>query len=426
MAAGAVALVPAAVALGAASFSDRTGDDNAAPDITSVSVEPAEGVFRIRAVVANFRALPEASWLNLWFDLDGDDRTGDAAGDDALVRFTADGRITFQRWDGSRFQEAVADGLDGQFEEGVLTVVVPAGALGALSSPGLLVVSARAQTVGREQLVASDFAPDRERLRFGSTGAAITDPEGDHDAAPDIAGVRVSDARSGWIRFAIETPNRSVLPERSAVVLSLDTDGRLSTGDAGAEATISFFGGEVLLERWSRTSRSWTVKPSPVRLRAHSGAGVVTIDVHRGELGSPKRFGFRLVSAELNPADGSLLALDFAPDAGVFWRYGLANAPALRLIAGRTTGTPAPPRAREAFTIRTPVRRSDTNRAITSGTVACDVRSGAERVQAVGSVRAGGGQCALVVPPGATVISGSMTVRSAGASVTARFRFAVG
>ncbi|MDW8339544.1 MAG: hypothetical protein RMM28_10445, partial [Thermoleophilia bacterium] len=302
----------------------------------------------------------------------------------------------------------------------------PLVALGERTSPGLLVVSARAQVVGQEQLIASDFAPESGRIRWSiSERTVASDAEGDHDAAPDLETVRVSDARDGWVRFLIATPNRPALPSRSAVVLSIDTDGRLATGDAGAELTFSTFAGEVLLQRWNARRQRWEIARPPARIRARSGGGTVTMEIHRRELGDVSRFGFRLVSADFNLATGGLVAVDFAPDNGLFWSYALARA-AFRLVAGRTTASPTPPVRGQAMTIRTPVTRSDTRRGITSGTVACDVRSGATRVPARGSVRGGAGLCALLVPRDAISIGGSMTIRSVGAEVRARFRFRVG
>ena len=86
-----VVLVCAGVAACAASFTDAAGDDNAAPDVTSVTLsESADGVLTLVVGVANYQTLPENSWFNLWFDLDSNQQTGDV-GDEALVRYVADG-----------------------------------------------------------------------------------------------------------------------------------------------------------------------------------------------------------------------------------------------------------------------------------------------------------------------------------------------
>jgi hypothetical protein len=94
-------LVFAGLALAASSFSDPAGDNNAAPDVTAVAVsESADGNLTIAATIANYQALPANSWVNLWFDLDSNPRTGDD-GDEALVQYFDDGGVEFWRWSGS-------------------------------------------------------------------------------------------------------------------------------------------------------------------------------------------------------------------------------------------------------------------------------------------------------------------------------------
>jgi len=419
-------LVFAAAALADASFSDAQGDNNAAPDVTSVTVsESADGTITMVVTLANYQALPPNSWVNLWFDLDNNQRTGDA-GDEALVRYVSNGTIDFFLWNGSELVSRPPAGMTGGFEAGILTVTAPKSALGSPASFGVLAVTSREQQLGEDELVASDYAPDRGRSPFVAPAQLVfPDPQGDEDAAPDITGVRVSDAKDGWISFAISTPNYVTLPVDTVLLLGIDRDGRPSTGDDGAEVLVTNIGGEVILERWNAREREWIEDDSPTRVRARNGGGVVTLDVHRSELDDVARFGFSLISADIDTFAESVLALDFMPDDQSFLRYTLVNKPALRLIGGQTFGTPGSPRAGRPFTVNLPVRRSDTGRAITSGTVTCNVTAGGKRVPAVGKVRAGGGQCSLVVPETAALVRGSMTVRSGGKSLSARFSFRV-
>ncbi len=419
-------LVFAAAALANASFSDAQGDNNAAPDATSVTVsESADGTITIALTVANYQALPPNSWINVWFDLDSNQRTGDA-GDEALVRYVANGTIDFLLWNGSELVSRPPAGMTGRFEAGVLTVTVPKSAIGSPAAFGVLVVTSREQQFGEDELIASDYAPDRDRSPFVAPAQLVfPDPQGDEDAAPDIAGVRVSDTKDGWISFAISTPNYATLPGDTVLLLEIDRDGRPSTGDDGAEVLVTNIGGEVILERWSARERKWIEDGSPTRVRARNAEAIVTLDVHRSELDDVARFGFSLISADINTLAESVLALDFMPDDQSFFRYTLANKPPLRLIGGQTFGTPGSPSAGRPFTVKLPVRRSDTGRAITSGTVTCNVTAGGKRVPAVGKVRAGGGQCSLVVPETAALVRGSLTVHSGGKSVTARFSFPV-
>jgi hypothetical protein len=417
----------AGVASGAASFSDRAGDHNPAPDVTSVTLaERVAGVIELRVAVANFPTLPSDSWFNVWLDLDSDPTTG-SLGDEALVRYRADGSIQFYLWNGARLVERDAPGFVGSYQDGVLTLTMPTSELDDAATFGVLVVGARSQNLSlTTEFISSDFAPDTGRSAWAAPAeATFPDPAADQDAAPDITSVRVSDAKDGWIRFAISTPNYPVLPSRAVLAVNIDSDNRPATGQGGVDAMVSMGGGQVLLRRWSAAERDWVNDTKPTRVRGRSSGGVVTIDVHRSELADSPRFGFTIAAVDINLEAEMIVAADIAPESGRYWRYTLANAPALRLLLGEVTATPARPRAGKPFTITMGVTRSDTQRSIASGTVKCDVFSGGKRVRAAGRVRAGAGHCTLVVPEGATALSGSMTVRSGGTSVSARFRFPV-
>jgi hypothetical protein len=427
--AGALALgvlVWAAVAWGAATFTDAAGDDNAAPDVTSVSVsEAADGMLTVSLTAPNYQTLPGNSWFNLWFDLDSNQQTGDV-GDEALVRYLADGSIEFFLWNGSELVGRPVAGMTGRFEAGVLTFTAPESLFGGLSAFGILAVGARGQTLGDSEFVASDYAPDRGRSAFvGPVLTSFPDPSADQDAAPDITSVRVTDAKDGWISFAISTPNYATLPPESVLLVAIDRDNQASTGDNGADALITTVAGEIRLERWDRQEEEWIADLLPTRARIRNSGNVVTVDIHRSELENTSRFGFAVTAADVNVVADSVVGIDFAPDNGSFWRYTLTNKAAVRLLAARAVGAPKAPRAGKPFTITLPVRRSDTNRGITRGTVTCNVTTDGARVRATGRVGGGSARCSLVVPKGASVIRGSMTVVSGGAAVSSRFSFRV-
>ncbi len=425
--AGALALgvlVWATVAWGAASFTDGAGDDNAAPDVTAVSVsEAADGMLTVSLTAANYQTLPANSWFNLWFDLDSNQQTGDV-GDEALVRYLADGEIEFYLWNGSELVERPVAGMTGRFEAGVLTFTAPESLFGGLSTFGILAVAARGQTFGESEFVASDYAPDRGRSPFvGPALVSFPDPSSDQDAAPDLTSIRVSDAKDGWISFAVATPNYATVPPESVLLVAIDRDNRAGTGDNGADALITTVAGEIRLERWDEQSEEWIADPLPTRARVRNSSNVITVDIHRSELESTSRFGFAVTAVDLDAVGEEVVGVDFAPDNSSFFRYTLTNKAALRLLARGAVGTPRAPRAGKPFTITLPVRRSDTNRGITGGTVTCNVTADGTRVRAAGRVSGGSARCSLVVPNGAGTVRGSMTVRSGGAAVTARFSF---
>ena len=416
----------AGLALAASSFSDPTGDNNAAPDVTAVAVsESADGNLTIAATIANYQALPANSWVNLWFDLDSNGRTGDD-GDEALVQYFDDGRIQFWRWNGSTLVRREAAGMTATFAAGVLTFTGPKTALDGAASFDLLAVASRGQDVGAdEDLIASDTAPNNGRGRWVAPGPlSVTDLAGDHEAAPDVTDVRVSDSGSGTISFAVSTPSHAALTSATWVELDVDIDRRHSTGGGGVEVYVVLTQGRVFVGRWSPSEQEFAVRRTGARAR--SSGGVVTFDVPRALLEDVASFDFYVVSGD-SETDDEDNAIDLAPDGDRWWRYTLANKPPLRLIAEDARGLPARPRAGRTFSVVVPVRRSDTARGITSGSATCTVQVAGKPVQATGKVGAGNGRCSLRVPAGSrgTALRGSIVVRSGGKAVTTRFSFPV-
>jgi hypothetical protein len=425
---GLTLLLGAGGALAARGYSDTAGDDNAAPDMTSVDVaEATPGVLTIRVSVANYQTLPENSWVNLWFDIDANPQTGDE-GDEALVRFSSDGPMELFAWNGVRLVAGSTDGISGSFAAGVLTLSVPRSTINAPATFGLLAVSSRGQGEGSDQLVASDYAPDVGRSSYvGPAATAFPDAAGDHDAAPDITSVRVSDAKSGWITFSISTPNYATLPTESAVLLFVDADNSARTGDGGADVALTAVAGEISLDRWEPRSKGWVEDDPPTRARVRNSGNVVSIDVHVSELGSARRFGFQVATLDLNSAAQEVLAADFAPNDLSYWRYTLANKPALTLVVAQTIAKPAKPKAGKPFTVGFGVTRSDTGRGVTSGTVGCRVLAHGKKVSATGHIAGGAALCSFVVPKSAlgSVLRGTVTVHSGGLSLARDFSYVV-
>jgi hypothetical protein len=420
-------LLIAGAALGARGFSDPGGDTNMAPDLTSMEVaEAPAGTIAIKVVVANYPALPANSWFNLWFDVDANASTGDDAGDEALVRYQSTGEMELYTWNGTQYVAGSNTGLAAAFTAGTLTVSIPRASIGAAGAFGVLAVGSRGQPVADEELVASDFVPNAGRARFaGPDATTFPDVTGDHDAAPDLTAVRVSDVRSGWITFSMTTPNYAVLPEESAIVISIDADNNPRTGESGTDLQFSLAAGEVALERWD--GEEFVPDDLPTRARHRNTGNVVALDLHVSELDNSSRFRFSVLSADVNTAIQSVVAVDVAPDNFTFWRYSLVNRPALRLSAKGFVTTPGRPHAGRPFAIDLPVTRSDTGRAITSGAVSCRVLAAEKRVAAKGSVVRGAGRCSFVVPAGSRgkVLRGTVTVRTGGKSVAADFSYVV-
>ncbi len=420
-------LLATSAALGARGYTDTADDTNAAPDITSLDIaEATPGVLTVRLSIGNFRDLPGNSWVNLWFDVDSDPRTGDG-GDEALVRYEADSSLELFAWNGSRLVQGSTAGVTGSFSTGALTLSVPRASINALGVFGILAVSSRGQVQGTDELISSDYAPNDGRSSFTGPATTFPDPANDHDAAPDITTVRVSDAKSGWVTFAISTPNYEKLPAESVVLLWVDVDANGRTGLGGADLQFTIAGLEVALERWDLRAEDWVPDDLPTRARVRNSAHVVSVDVHVSELGNTRRFGFSLASADVNTAAQQIQAADFAPDGFAFWRYALTNKPALKLVVTRVFASASGPMAGRPFTVSLGVTRSDTGRPVTSGTVGCRVVSRGHKVPATGHISGGAGRCTFAVPKGAigSVIRGTITVHSGGKAVSNDFAFVV-
>jgi hypothetical protein len=422
----------AAAALGARAFADASGDNNAAPDVTNVSLAQSAGTLTVTVAVQNYAALPNNSWFNLWFDLDNNVSTGDEAGDEALIRYLNNGTVEYYSWNGNQFVQGAAAGMSASFAAGTLTLNAPLATLGNPAAFGLLAVSSRNQVRGEVSFIASDFAPNSGRSAFSGTSAPAQFPDasGDHDAAPDIGAVNVSDTPDGWVRFAITTPNYATLSDEKFVFIDFDRDNRAISGDGGAEVALSYSGGEAQLQKRDLKRNRWVNDVAPTRVRTQNAANVVTIDIHRSELDDTPRFGFAITTADYNSAAETLLAIDIAPDdsGGVpFWRYELANKPALRLIPSPLLRAPASPRAGRAFVVKLPVRRTDTSIGITGGRVACAAALAGAKLRAVGSVKDGEARCTMKVPRKAKGkrLAGSVKVTILGKSTTAKFAHVV-
>jgi hypothetical protein len=423
------ALVAASLAFGASSFSDSAGDDNAAPDITSVQVsESADRIVTIVVAIANYEALPTDSWFNVWFDVDSNQSTG-YAGDEMLVRYVATGTVELYEWDGVAMASRPATGLTGSFAARTLTLTVPTATLGPDSSFGVLAIGSRRQQIIQAQFVASDFAPENGRVEFtGATPATLVDRGDDQDAAPDIAGVRVVDRKDGWISVAVTTPNYATLSGASALWVAVDSDNRAATGDvdAASELQVRYVRGEATLERWDPSNGGWVPVLEPGLVRARNSGNVVTVDLRRSVLGKTKRFGFAVTTAAFDAESGVVLALDLAPNSGGFYRYAFANV-AFSLAATRLFATPSEPRAGQSFAVNLSVRRSDTNRAITSGTVTCRGSIRGTRLRGSGRVVGGRGRCVFGIPKSGAGgrLRGTITVRVDGRTVSRAFAYVV-
>jgi hypothetical protein len=420
------ALAIATVASAGPSYSDPAGDNGVGIDIASVAVSEMDKSVVATVTLASASTLTPGSRIDLWFDLDSDLRTGDE-GDEALARYAANGTVTFHRWNGSELVRRPAVAVTATFAAGTLTYTVPKAALENDTSFGVLVVTwGYGETDAGDEVFARDAVPERGRIPYTSPGpATLVDPMRDVPSAPDVTRVGVRDTKDGMIRFTVSTPSHPTVPADATVDLLLDRD-LLGEPDAEERSDVQLIYGAGSLDfwRWVPAVEDWIREKSPEASVRRVGKGILVFEVHRSELDDVARFGFNVRSSVLDEED-EYAAYDLAPDRSS-WRYTLAYRPPLRLVVGAVRGSPARPLAGHRFTVRVPVRRSDTSRGLSSGTVRCTFRVGGRTMEVSGRIEKGVASCALRVPRNAVVVRGSMDVRALGKSVTVWFAGAIG
>ena len=271
--------------------------------------------------------------------------------------------------------------------------------------------------------------------------ATFTDPIGDTIVIPegadvstvtpvDITAVDVTNTADGLVTFRITVTNQT-LPPFTIIGPLLDADRNGATGSEGLDVTLDFIvegDGTTALD-FTRWNGSDFVSVPQTAATASFAAGILTITVPRSELLNTRGFDFFAVALAFR-ADFEAIVADGVPDAADNLTYelvGVAPDAPPTLAATRPTGTPARPAAGGRFVVSTVARRLDTGATLTAGRVTCAARIGPARLRATGSFAAGRARCAMTLPrtAGGKTLRGTMTIRSAGATVARPFSFRV-
>ena len=423
-------LVGTAGAAPSATYADPAGDGNETPDISSVTIDDSKpDAVHVRVQVANFEELPSESRMILQFDLDRNATTG-VAGDEIVIRYWDDDLFEVLRWDGIRMSPSSADGMTASFSSGTFDFTANRAVLANTSSFGLIALSARNQQLDIGRVVGTDYAPPTGRSIYSFSGpASFADPTHDHDAAPDITSISVSDTPGGKIDVRVATSNYPTLPADKIIGVDFDLAGRPPAAD---DVFVEYLSGSGLVQ--VNTEENEVLAPSlrPNTATGRYENGVLTLSVDRSELDGAAIVGVGVVTfdvvgrgeSEGQAFEGEVEAIDSAPDdlTGALFPYRLANRPPLQLRATRIVGSPARPRAGKHFTYGVVVRRLDTYSVLRSGSVTCSVLAAGTRVPAAGRFVRGRAECSLLVPTAASsTLRGTVTVRAAGAVVRSTF-----
>ena len=126
---------PTAVAANSTTYQDSTGENAAAPDITTIVVSNSDaGMLSFRVNIPNRPTLDQGTIIEIWVDSDNKTTTGspELAGVDYVMQLVL-GEINLYRWDGSdftrRFGDPSAVTLTFNYQGGV-TVRISAAELG--------------------------------------------------------------------------------------------------------------------------------------------------------------------------------------------------------------------------------------------------------------------------------------------------------
>ena len=138
---------PEAVAANSTSYQDSSGENPAAPDITTITVSNTDaGVLSFRLAVPNRPTLGQDMWFEIWVNSDNNLQTGDAetAGVDYILQLIQ-GEILLYRWDGVNFTRRLGDppatSLSYAYQGGALTVRISTSELGNTKGFTFLVVA---------------------------------------------------------------------------------------------------------------------------------------------------------------------------------------------------------------------------------------------------------------------------------------------
>lgn len=105
------AAAPTAVAANSTTYTDSSGEDPAAPDITTITVSNTDaGVLSFRVNIPNRPTLGQDMIFEIWVDSDSNTATGspELAGVDYVLQLVR-GEINLYRWDGSDFTRRFGD-----------------------------------------------------------------------------------------------------------------------------------------------------------------------------------------------------------------------------------------------------------------------------------------------------------------------------
>jgi hypothetical protein len=264
---------------------------------------------------------------------------------------------------------------------------------------------------------------------IATNSQSFADSTGEDANAPDITGIDVGNDDAGLITFHIKISNRPALTSDMVLLMWMDTDGNLSTGDpdfGGADYSIELDPGAVGLFKWNGTT--YDPAQSQTSVTYNYDATGATITVSGADLGGARVVNFvvaavsgLVIDSSGNP-DFTNAHIDFAPDSGHgLYKYNVIAK--LTLTATAFTTAPKPAKAGKKLTASVAVNESDTNGPVTSATVACVGTIKGVRIPATHTLTSGIASCSWKLPAKAKgkTFLGKITVTVRGTALTKSF-----
>jgi hypothetical protein len=216
--------------------------------------------------------------------------------------------------------------------------------------------------------------------RVTTNSQSYQDSTGEDPAAPDITSIDVSNDDTGLITFQVNIANRPALTPDMLLLIFLDTDKNVATGDPqsfGADYAIQLDSTGVNLFQWNGTDFvGASAQSSLVYSYATTGP---TIRVNALDLNKTKGFNFAAIVASGIAIDASGNAdftnahTDLAPDRG-HGTFAYDVLVKVTLTVGTFTTSPTPAKAGKTFSAGLALTESDTNAGVASGTITCSAR----------------------------------------------------
>jgi hypothetical protein len=169
-------------------FTDRSDDSGAAPDISSVTISsPASEQIVVAVAIANQPTLAPGAAVYLDLDTDRNFSTGVRShfGADYILHIFGDGRIGALKWDGKGLVDVTMPSLSVVYAQGVATFKVNRSDLGDPIGFYFYVI---AQTDHSSNPTAFDLAPDRGIWSYDIAGATVALKVADAVASKPRAG----------------------------------------------------------------------------------------------------------------------------------------------------------------------------------------------------------------------------------------------